>query len=50
MVLDRVAGDLVLDRGGADGVRQVPLDAADRLRLRVYVDRSSIEVFTGSAS
>ena len=48
VVLDRVAGQLVLDRGGVDGVRRATLDAGDRLRLRVYVDRSSIEVFTGS--
>ena len=48
VVLDRVAGELVLDRGGDDGVRRAALDAGDRLRLRVYVDRSSIEVFTGS--
>ena len=48
VVLDRVAEQLVLDRGGVDGIRRATLDAGDRLQLRIYVDRSSIEVFTGS--
>ncbi len=48
VILDRGARHLVLDRGGADGVRCAPIDPGTHLRLRVFVDRSSIEVFTGS--
>ena len=48
VMLDRADGQLVLDRGGTDSVRRAPIDPGARLRLRVFVDRSSIEVFTGS--
>lgn len=45
---DEAAGKLELDRGGVDGVRRAPFAPGDALRLRVFVDRSSIEVFTDS--
>lgn len=50
LVLDRDAGELVLDRGGADGVRRTRLVTDGWLELRVFLDRSSIEVFTPSGS
>ncbi len=50
LVLDRGADELVLDRGGADGVRRTRLETGARLELRVFVDRSSIEVFTAAGS
>lgn len=46
--LDRRAGELVVDRGGPDGSRRARLDPGERLLLRAFVDRSTLEVFTGS--
>ncbi|KOB69738.1 putative beta-fructofuranosidase [Operophtera brumata] len=41
-------GVLSVDRGGVDGVRRADWAPAGHLRLRIFVDRSSVEVFCGA--
>ncbi len=56
VVLDRASGTLAIDRekagAGDGGVHAAPLPLGDRetLRLRVLVDRSSVEVFVQDGS
>lgn len=51
---DDLAGRVTLDRrttGPTDGgYRSAPFDGGSRLKLRVFVDRGSVEVFTGDGA
>ncbi|CAB3220821.1 unnamed protein product [Arctia plantaginis] len=44
---DNNNGKVSLDRGGNDGVRRTDWRPLGRLQMRIFVDRSSIEVFCG---
>lgn len=45
---DKTNGLITLDRGGDDGVRRTPWTPIENiLKLRIYIDASSIEVFCG---
>ncbi|XP_028028061.1 uncharacterized protein LOC114241426 [Bombyx mandarina] len=41
-------GHIIVDRGGVDGLRRADWAPNDKLKLRIFVDYSSIEVFCGS--
>ncbi|XP_045459426.1 sucrose-6-phosphate hydrolase-like [Melitaea cinxia] len=47
IMFDSRNGKVSLDRGGDDGLRRTDWQPKDNLRMKIYIDASSIEVFCG---